>query len=373
MSTSCDTVVKPQPSIDTFDVAAVRARESLPANAVVIIVDGHPVAQQPPSDVWGLRVIAADTAVESGRLALFAVVPLSAQPDPRVCDGDVVVRLHTDAVTSTDVSTSMNVGVWLAQGGSWALVGTWTGLGAGWPDLVAPTVIRLMQCDTSPVDELPTRTSLNGRFGALRDMVSAGLLHDGEKLLCARPGSGVRYDAHVIDGGIQLPDGRWYARPSGALTALGYRHQNGWTSWYRARDGVPLSEIRLTPPRARHRQQGKPQLHHMLADGTLHAGDELRFVQPRKGIVHTALVLADGQIQLQDGRLFPTPAAAIVACHPSVTDGWRTWRRVSDNRTLAELRDEHRNRAALPQAQPTSTPHRSDDAEQGLSSTPATP
>lgn len=355
MSTSCDTIVNPQPSIDTIDVTAVRARESLPANAVVIIVDGHPVVQQLPSDVWGLRVIAADTAVESGQLALFAVVPLSSQPDPRACDGDVVVRLHTDAVTSTDVSTFMNVGVWLARSSSWALVGTWTGLGAGWPDLVAPTVIRLMHCAASPGDEPPTQPSVSGRLGALRDMVSAGLLHDGEKLLCARPGSGVRYDAHVIDGGIQLPDGRWYARPSGALTALGYRHQNGWTSWCRARDGVPLSEIRLTPPRARHRQQGKPQLHHMLTDGTLQAGDGLRFVQPRKGIVHTAHVLADGQIQLQDGRLFPTPAAAIVACHPSVTDGWRTWRRVSDNRTLAELRDEHGNRAAAQESPATLT------------------
>ena len=117
-----------------------------------------------------------------------------------------------------------------------------------------------------------------------------------------RPGTGVRYEAHVVDGGIQLPDGRWFARPSGALTALGYRHQNGWRYWCRARDGIALSEIRLAPTRrASSRQRGcEPQLIDMVADGTLRAGDELRYVQPRKGIVHIAHVLADGQVQLAD-------------------------------------------------------------------------
>jgi hypothetical protein len=373
MSTSCGTVMPPQPSIDAFDVTAVREREALPANAVVIVADGHTVAPQLPSVMWGLQVIAADTAIEGGQLVLFAVLPLAAQPDPHAHDGDVVVRLHTDAIAHTDSRAFVDVGVWLAQGGQWLLVETWTGMDAGWPHRIAPAVTRLMRCDASPLVESPTQAVPNGRFGALREMVSAGLLHDGEKLLCVRPGTGVRYEAHVLDGGIQLPDGRWFARPSGALTALGYRHQNGWHYWCRARDGVLLGEIRLAPPRHTRQQQRKPQLRGMVADGVLHAGDELHFVQPRKGIVHTAHVLSDGQLQLGDGRRYPTPAAAIAACHGSLTDGWRTWRRVSDNRFLAELRDEHRNRAAQSYTREPPGPDASDGADQGLSATPPTP
>jgi hypothetical protein len=309
-----------------------------------------------------------------GQLALFAVVPLTAQLDPRAHDGDVVLRLRTGAVASADSPVFLDVDVMLAQGGRWATVGTWTGMDANWPHRIAATVTRLMHSDSGLVIDPTTPVEAAGRFGALRDMVSAGRLHDGEKLLCLRPGIGVRYEAHVVDGGIQLPDGRWFARPSGALTALGYRHQNGWHYWCRARDGVALSEIRMAPTRrtSSRLRQREPQLIDMVADGILHVGDELRYVQPRKGIVHTARVLADGRLQLEDGRRYPTPAAAITACHGSLTDGWRTWRRVSDNRTLAELRDDHRDRATPADALRPPQPSMSDRSSQELPSTPST-
>ena len=238
-----------------------------------------------------------------------------------------------------------------------------------------PAVTRLMRCDASATLDPLARPAVDERFGVLRDMVSAGLLHEGEKLLCLRPGTGVRYEAHVVDGGIQLPDGRWFARPSGALTALGYRHQNGWHYWCRARDGVALSKIRMTPsrrsPALRLQRRHDPHLFSMVADGTLCAGDELRYVQPRKGVVHVAYVLADGQLQIGDGRRFPTPAAAINACHGSLTEGWRTWRRVSDNRTLGELREEHRNRDTRSHTQQPPAPHPSDESGHELPSTPS--
>lgn len=341
--------VTPSPSgVDAFDEIAVREREALPANAVVIVADGRTVAPHLPADVWGLQAIAADTAVDGGQLVLFAAVPLTTQPDPRAHDGDVVLRLWAGAAVSADGPVFLEVDVMLAQGGRWATVGTWTGIDANWPHRIAATVTRLMHSDSGPVIDPTTPAEAAGRFGALRDMVSAGRLHEGEKLLCLRPGTGVRYEANVVEGGIQLPDGRWFARPSGALAALGYRHQNGWVYWSHARDGVTLSGIRLAPTRraSSRRREREPQLIGMVTDGTLNVGDELRYVQPRKGIVHTAHVLADGQLQLDNGRRYPTPAAAInAACHGALTDGWRTWRRTSDNRTLAELRDEHRNRA----------------------------
>jgi len=335
----------PDPSdIDTIDEVAVREREALPADAVVIVADGCTVAPPPSSDVWGLQIVAADIAVEGGGLALFAALPLGAQPDPHRYDGDVVVQLRTEATTPADQQSFINVDVLIAREGTWKRVETWTGTDAGWPHRIAPAVTRLMRY-VGPILEPLAPPAVGGRFGVLRDMVSAGLLHEGEKLVCLRPGAGTHYEAHVVDGGIQLPDGRWFARPSGALTALGYKHQNGWNYWSRARDGVPLADLRVTPsPPTRRTQRRKPQLRGMLADGTLRAGDELHFVQPRKGIVHRACVLADGRLQLADGRICATPSAALTACHGSMTAGWQAWRRVSDNRTLDELREEHRNR-----------------------------
>lgn len=365
MSTG-DALTPSPPGAGSFDAIAVRAREALPAETVVIVADGHSAAPRLPADVWGLQVIAADTAIDGGQLALFAALPLAAQPDACVHDGDVVVRLRHGATAPADSPTFTDVDVLIAREDQWALAGTWTGMDAEWPQRIAATVTRLMVCDTSPVIKSPAPAAANCRFGALRELVAAGKLRDGEKLVCARPGTGVRYEAHVIDGGLQLPDGRWFARPSGALTALGYRHQNGWHYWCRARDGVPLSEIRQAPPpRSPYRRE--PHLLGMVSDGTLRAGDELRFAQPRKGIVHTAQVLTDGQLRLDDGSCHPSPAAAVAAAsHGSVTEGWRTWRRVRDNRTLAELRDEHRNRAALSHAQQPPESPTSDGASQEL-------
>ncbi len=73
-STPCGTVAPSPSGADTINVAAVREREALPADALVIVADGYTVAPPPASGVWGLRVIATDTAVEGGGLALFAAV-----------------------------------------------------------------------------------------------------------------------------------------------------------------------------------------------------------------------------------------------------------------------------------------------------------
>lgn len=368
VSTTCHTVANSTSGIDT---AVVRTREALPADAVVIVADGCTVAPPPDRGVWGLQVIAADTAVEGGGLELLAAVPLSAQPDPQRHDGDVVVQLRTMATVPAEGHAFVDVDVLVAREGAWKRVETWTGMDAGWPHRVVPALTRLMRCDASPIVDSSTPSAVGVRFGVLRDMVSAGLLSEGETLLCLRPGTGARYEAHVVDGGIQLPDGRWFAYPSGALTALGYRHQNGWTWWRRARDGVALGEIRLTPQQQKRRQQGAPPLRSMVADGTLRADDKVRFVQPRKGTVHEARVLADGRLHLADGRICATPSAAITACDRTLTAGWEKWRRVSDNRTLAELRDEHRTGVSPAQAQQADEPQTSSSSSQQLPSTPS--
>lgn len=320
----------------------LRAREGLPAAAAVIVA-GHITVPllRAPAGAWGLRIIAADVAVDTGRLVLFAALPLSNQPDARIHDGDVVVRLLADPVVPDESRMVVDVEVLLARDGAWSRVGAWTGLDSDWPHHIATIVARSMGCDPSPIPG--TALTPRGRTGVLGPLVSAGLLHDGEMLLCERPASAARFEAHVADGGILLPDGRWFARPSGALTALGFPHQNGWHYWARARDGVPLSRLRapLPPGKVRSRVQEVP-LTAMLASGVLKAGEELRFARPRKGVVHTAQVLADGQLRLADGRCYRTPAAAIAAAAGhTTTDGWRLWRCASDNRALMDLREDH--------------------------------
>ncbi|MBB2500421.1 restriction system modified-DNA reader domain-containing protein [Amycolatopsis echigonensis] len=67
-------------------------------------------------------------------------------------------------------------------------------------------------------------------------------------------------------------------------------------------------------------------------------GDQLRYVRRAKGEVHTARVLEDDQLKLADGTRHRTPPAAVrAACDGKVSEGWRTWRRVKDGRTLLEL------------------------------------
>ena len=94
-----DAIAPPPSGINAFDAIAIRSREALPAKALVIVADGHTVVPQLPAGVWGLQVIAADTAIDGGQLALFAALTLTVQPDARAHDGDVVVRLRTAATT----------------------------------------------------------------------------------------------------------------------------------------------------------------------------------------------------------------------------------------------------------------------------------
>jgi hypothetical protein len=224
-----------------------------------------------------------------------------------------------------------------------------------------------MECDARPVIEQPTPSDASGPVGVLAPIVSAGMLHEGEALLCLRPATSARYEAKVVNGGIQLPDGRWFKAPSGALSALGFHHQNGWHYWLRARDGAPLSRLRITAPAqttTRDPARKKVQVKALLTDGSLHPGDELRFARPYLGVVHAARVLADGQLQLGDGHCYPTPAAAVAAVTDGkVTDGWGSWRRVQDDRTLAELRHDHLSRRAStrPSNEPVAAPSTNND------------
>jgi len=64
----------------------------------------------------------------------------------------------------------------------------------------------------------------------------------------------VRHTARIrSDGALILADSRVFANPSGATTALGGNHQNGWSAFRRTPDGRTLGELR-TELRARRGQ-----------------------------------------------------------------------------------------------------------------------
>lgn len=78
----------------------------------------------------------------------------------------------------------------------------------------------------------------------------------------------------------------------------------------------------------------------LLDNGLLEAGAELIWRRPRVGQVHRAHVLDDGQIQLEDGRLFTAPSiAAREAAGLVAAPGWTSWT-LSNGRKLAELRED---------------------------------
>ena len=83
-----------------------------------------------------------------------------------------------------------------------------------------------------------------------------------------------------------------------------------------------------------------------LLDAKVLAPDAaLTWNRPRVGATYSAVALADGTIQLNDGRVFTSPSrAAIEAAGVAAYDGWRAWQ-VDDGRSLADVRNELLNPA----------------------------
>ena len=78
----------------------------------------------------------------------------------------------------------------------------------------------------------------------------------------------------------------------------------------------------------------------------LKAGDVLVWESRAGEVRHTARIRMDGTLMLADQRVFATPTAAATALTVSGKHhhGWTVWRRVSDGRTLSDLRAEMRAR-----------------------------
>lgn len=78
----------------------------------------------------------------------------------------------------------------------------------------------------------------------MQDLVNAGLLHDGDELICATA-SGQYQDVVATvrgDGGIEI-EGQTYYSPSSAEERVRGYSRDGWTFW-RLPDGRTLDDLR---------------------------------------------------------------------------------------------------------------------------------
>ncbi len=105
---------------------------------------------------------------------------------------------------------------------------------------------------------------------------------------------------------------------------------------------MPVQET-LAAPRAAPRKYTvdgrRIEVSDLIDGGIISVGEELTWERPRLGEVYRATVTATGQIQLDDGRVFPSLSrAAMDAADVPAYDGWLAWQ-VASGRSMKELRD----------------------------------
>ncbi|MCU1680205.1 MAG: hypothetical protein JWQ81_944 [Amycolatopsis sp.] len=227
------------------DEASIREWEGLRADTIILTPAFTATPMRSPDNVWAMLVsavaIVGDTDPDrAGEVALFAGQWVVDQPPAdSLYDGDLVVRLSSRASTgheneprSRDVST--DVEMLLARHGRWQRVAQWHGVDDHWPRIVAPTAAAVMglHCDlTEAVSGFEDTVALDAEAG--------------DELGWNRRNLEVRHTARIrADGTIALADGRVFATPSGAATALSGHQQNGWVTFQRASDGRTLGDLR---------------------------------------------------------------------------------------------------------------------------------
>lgn len=178
-------------------------------------------------------------------------------PADGLYDGDLVLRL-TPPADPVPGDSAVDVEMLLACHGRWQRVRRWSGLDQGWPLRVAPTAITVMnlhtdtsqtQASPTPPPPAPPASSAppigNLTRGSLVDLLAAGVITAGEEFFWHRSHYGVRHTVWIRhDGAVVLPDGRAFANPSGAVTALGGHSFSGWKAFRRAGDGRSLGDLR---------------------------------------------------------------------------------------------------------------------------------
>jgi hypothetical protein len=259
----------PDPTTAAADIdgeSALRDWEGLPPQAM-ILVPTFAAPMRLPEHTWAMLVLAVDIVGDTeperaGEVELFAGSWVSERPPAELYDGDLVVRLDCPSPQGPTYEWHMqhtDIEMLLAYQGQWQRVGQWCGLDDRWPRVIAPTAAAVMGLHvdateaTARWEATPPSTPPPIRWarGGIAELLDAGLVTAGEEWVWNRRNTGVRHTARIrVDGALVLADGRVYANPSGATTALGGNHQNGWSTFRRTSDGRTLGELR-TELRAR--------------------------------------------------------------------------------------------------------------------------
>lgn len=251
--------------------AVLRDWEGLPPEAR-ILVPAFSTLMRLPDHAWAMLVLAVDIVDETVgdsdpdracEVDLFAGSWVPEQPPADgLYDGDLVVRLThpADPASALPRENTADVEMLLAYEGRWQRVGLWRGVDERWPRVVGPTAAAVMGLHSDAAEALarreatppPMKPMLRWARGGIGELLDAGLVTVGDELVWNRRNLGVAHTARVrADGTLVLADGRVYANPAGATTALGGNHQNGWSAFRRTSDGRTLGDLR-TELRARH-------------------------------------------------------------------------------------------------------------------------
>ncbi|WP_414944860.1 hypothetical protein [Amycolatopsis sp. cmx-11-32] len=243
---------------ETDGEAILRDWEGLPPDAT-ILVPAFTAPMRMPVQAWAMLVLAVDILdVETegpAEVELFAGCWMPDMPSADLHDGDLVVRLAppADPICMLPRDRVADVEMLLAYHGRWQHVGLWKAVDDRWPRVVAPTAAALMGLHVDateaavPPEPAPSLfvPPVKGARGGVAELLAAGMIKAGEDFVWARRHIGVEHFARVrADGCLVLSDGRAYANPSGATTALGGNHQNGWSAFRRVSDGRTLGDLR---------------------------------------------------------------------------------------------------------------------------------
>jgi hypothetical protein len=228
----------------------------------MIVVPEFTTPMRLPERTWAMLVVAVDIIDDTepdrvGEVELFAGSWVPEQPPADgPYDGDLVLRLACPSPPGPTYEWHLehtDIEMLLAYQGCWQRIGLWCGVDDRWPRLVAPTAASVMGLHSDAAEALahrdatppPMKPMLRWARGGIAELLDAGLVTAGKEVVWDRRNLGGQHIARIrADGTLILEDGRVYANLSGAITALGGYHQNGWSAFRRTSDGRTLGDLR---------------------------------------------------------------------------------------------------------------------------------
>lgn len=104
----------------------------------------------------------------------------------------------------------------------------------------------------------------------------------------------------------------------------------------------PVAKDSKQPPNGISDEVKAVKIPDLLSSGLLEDGEQIEWHRPRSGVTYYANVLADGEIELENGDRASSPSgAATKAANLKAFDGWEGWAKSSTGETLHTLRERY--------------------------------